>query len=65
MIWTGTSFSERAVWETVLHSALAAELPLPEAQAQQTLARLGMSEQEMAALYRIDPSVYDAGQWPP
>lgn len=59
VLWTGTSFSQQQVWETLLHSAIAANNKQLEASAQQALIDFGMTEQQMKALYRLDPTVYE------
>ncbi|MEM6531655.1 MAG: hypothetical protein AAF654_03480 [Myxococcota bacterium] len=60
ILWNSTSFSELEIWQMFMHSALAAKNTQLEAIAQQELIRLGMTEESINALYRLDPASFDA-----
>ncbi|MEM6909735.1 MAG: hypothetical protein AAF494_13765 [Pseudomonadota bacterium] len=58
-LWEDSRFSEVETWQIWLHNSLGSQSKPFEALAQHKLLSLGQTEDEIRALYTLDPRVYD------
>ncbi|MEM1195357.1 MAG: hypothetical protein AAGH57_04585 [Pseudomonadota bacterium] len=59
-LWEDSQFDEVETWQIWLHNSLGSNSKPLEALAQKKLLSLGQTEEQVRALYTLDPRVYDA-----
>ncbi|MEM6909911.1 MAG: hypothetical protein AAF494_14665 [Pseudomonadota bacterium] len=59
-LWKDSQFNEVETWQIWLHNSLGSKSKSLEALAQRKLLSLGQTEEQIRALYTLDPRLYDA-----